>query len=560
MFSIDQNCHSLWDVLPKLQALSRRGVSLTHFVEDIDVAFTSLGSGLDQADLRLARERFHHSGGADWGAALYYSEFLGRLPVDVRDWEPLTGMKTGVLARQLGRTVQDLFDEFSPSDNWQLIGSSYVGDQAHHRVIGDLSVAEAAGFLREVLAKAKADMLRAFPARQSQQRLLEWFAREEQLVETLLESHARGSLPELYRAWLEAYLGDSVKLAAASELFALGASAARAGMLEVFLAHYDQAAGLYNEAVAESAAKLRPLKTHEGELPFFAVLIHQGRRVRTGLWLRGTHLLVGDRPFQLAPAARLLPPGRQGRLPMEALTAAGVKCLAGKAAVLVLQACLQDGGEPLAMPYRGSLYTPVSRLLAAKLAKHGLLPAQLHPLVRVRFHLLDRMKSLDTPIRLPEHLAACFGQDEIPARRLGENYASLAAKAVRRLEMLTDPAGRKQWQEQTFPRLARDLAELEKRRRELARTAPKSEEIRNLWKQAKARQNELLAGTLRQIARDVQLRDMDYWDSRGALLPWAIALAGQSFYDELISQAEVYEEPFCQEDDLGQARPHPALL
>ncbi len=36
MFSIDQNCHSLWDVLPKLQALQRRAEAVTHFVEDID--------------------------------------------------------------------------------------------------------------------------------------------------------------------------------------------------------------------------------------------------------------------------------------------------------------------------------------------------------------------------------------------------------------------------------------------------------------------------------------------------------------------------------------------
>ncbi|MGB2824768.1 MAG: hypothetical protein WBF17_27600, partial [Phycisphaerae bacterium] len=73
MFSIDQNCHSLWDALPKLHALARRGRRVMHFNEDIDSAFTSLGSRIDADDLRLARERFHHSGGADWGAALFYT-------------------------------------------------------------------------------------------------------------------------------------------------------------------------------------------------------------------------------------------------------------------------------------------------------------------------------------------------------------------------------------------------------------------------------------------------------------------------------------------------------
>ena len=99
MFSIDQNCHSLWDALPKLQALAARGARVRHFVEDVDVAFTSLGSQGAAGPLQWTRERFHPSGGQDWGAALFYSEFLGKLCVEIRDWEPLIGMKTAALAR-----------------------------------------------------------------------------------------------------------------------------------------------------------------------------------------------------------------------------------------------------------------------------------------------------------------------------------------------------------------------------------------------------------------------------------------------------------------------------
>ena len=94
MFSIDQNSHSLWDALPKVQALAAAGHAVTHFIEDIDVAFTSMGAEVDASPLRLVRERFHRSGGADWGAALFYSEFLGRQAVEVRQWEPYTGQKT----------------------------------------------------------------------------------------------------------------------------------------------------------------------------------------------------------------------------------------------------------------------------------------------------------------------------------------------------------------------------------------------------------------------------------------------------------------------------------
>ena len=39
MFSIDQNCHSLWDVVPKLHALAAHGHRVAHFMEDVDAAF-----------------------------------------------------------------------------------------------------------------------------------------------------------------------------------------------------------------------------------------------------------------------------------------------------------------------------------------------------------------------------------------------------------------------------------------------------------------------------------------------------------------------------------------
>ena len=212
IFSIDQNCHSLWDALPKCQALAAAGHRVRHFVEDIDVAFTALGATAARAAaLHLARERYHHSGGADWGAAMFYSGFLGRLPVDVRGWEPYTGMKTAALARQLDRTVEDLYEEFSPGDNWQLIGPSYVGDRRHHRMIADLTVAETARFLRQLVDRAQADMLARFPdAGPPTDASRRWFAAETARLEKLLADHAGGKLVDLYRAWMGQLLGESV--------------------------------------------------------------------------------------------------------------------------------------------------------------------------------------------------------------------------------------------------------------------------------------------------------------------------------------------------------------
>ena len=55
-------------------------------------------------------------------------------------------------------------------------------------------------------------------------------------------------------------------------------------------------------------------------------------------------------------------------------------------------------------------------------------------------------------------------------------------------------------------------------------------------------QSQILDRTLRRVADDWQLRDLDYWDSRGALLPWAVALGGEKFYDELLARAELSRE------------------
>ena len=533
MFSIDQNSHSLWDAPAKVQALGRHGVRVRHFVEDVDVAFTALGSGLAGAPLRLARERFYRGGGSDWGAAMFYAGFLSPLPVEIRDWEGLTGMKTDVLARSLGRTVDDLYEEFSPSGTWQFVGPSYVGDKQHHRVIGDLSVAETAPWLARLLDKARADMLRCFPDAGARGRLEAWFAAERARVDRLIARHAGDRLVELYRGWMAAQVGEGVEVGAASALLACGADETRTALLEVFLRDYDRAAGLYNQAVA-AADGLRKLRTADGELPFFALLDHRGHRVRTGVWLDGRRIRIGERTFDLAS-------GR--RLPIDALKADGVRCLSGKAALLVIQVRIGPAGEPLALPYRGSPYMPAAFALERKLYDAGLLLGEVRPVVRVRLRLLDRLASLDTVIRLPWHLAAAFGRGEIPARELAAGHAGVAADAAGRLEVFRTAAGREKWQTDTFPGLTGQIGQLDARRRRLARADAKSEELRAVWKQLKAARVDLLDRTLRQIARDWQVSQVGYWDSRGAVLPWCIALGGESFYDEVIANAEIYEEP-----------------
>ena len=533
MFSIDQNCHPLWDVVPKLQALAAAGHEPTHFIEDVDMAYTAIGAGPGDKP-RLAPERFHASGGADWGAALFYSEFLGRQPVDLRDWEQYTGMKTSALARKLGRTVDDLYDEFSPSDNWQLIGPSYVAQGGLHRLVGDLTVAETAPFLREMMDLARADMRRAFPADDSQRRLDRWFAAENAALEKMLADHASGRLVDLYGTWLSRCVGPSVRLALTSSLLACGSDRDRTALLELFTRNYDDAAALYNDAIEETAAKLRPLDTARGELPFFAILDRDGHAVRTHVFLEADAIRIAGDTFGL---------GSAGSLPIDDLAASGVRCLAGKAVLLAIQVRLGSTAAALALPHRGSLYMPTAVRLADKLAAARMLPARLHPIVRVRFALLDRLGELDTPVRLPEHLAISFGRAELPAREIAANWRAVVAGARERLASLTAEPGRQAMLRENCPALLDEMAALDARRRELAMQAPPpAQQIRPISKRIGELRSDLAASLVRQIHVDFQTAEMDYWDSRGALMPWCIALGGEDFYRSVVARAEIRQQ------------------
>ena len=186
---------------------------------------------------------------------------------------------------------------------------------------------------------------------------------------------------------------------------------------------------------------------------------------------------------------------------------------------------------------------PTSVRLAEKLAAAGQLPAALHPIVRVRFALLDRLAELDTPVVLPRHLARSFGRAELPASDIAANWRPVLARARKRLEGLASEEGRQAFLRETCPDALDEIDALDARRRELARlTPPPAEQIRPVSQRIAELQRNLTACLVNQIHVDYQTAEMDYWDSRGALMPWCIALGGQDFYRRVLAGAEIYEQ------------------
>jgi len=530
--SIDQNSHSLWDTVPKLQALAANGWTGTHFVEDVDVAFTRRGAAPGDTALALAPERYYRGGTSDWGAALFYTDFLGRNPVDVTAMEPYTGWSSAALARRLECTLDELYDRYSPSDNWQLVGSSYLGDADHHRTIGDLGVAETAPFLAALLEHAERNMLDTFPEADAQQRVRQWFADERDSVKELTAQLGDGRLVDLYQAWLRRHVTGNVGLT--SDFFApREPDAPRFRLLSEFIRNYDHAAVLYNDAIAETGVGLTPLRSRDGELPFFLATTSDGRHTRSPAWLRDGAIVSGDNVFT---------PSADGALPLEEMRGRGVTAVTGKALLLVLQARLIPGGGPVAVPYNGSLYMPAAHRLEAKLRENGFLPWELAPLVRVKLNVIDQWHGVHTRIRLPAHLASVFGAAELAACDFAEAAPGVVRSARSELDELESKAGRQAIMQTCAAAEFAERQSLDGERRELARDPATRPRAGELWDRIKGLDRRMLERLVDRVLRNLHVVDLDYWNSRGAILPWSIALGGEALYHHTIANAEIYPE------------------
>ena len=544
--SIDQNSHPLWDTVPKLAALARHGWRGTHCVEDIDIAFTRHGAAPGDTDLELAPERVYRGGTSDWGAALFYTDILGRQPFDIRRFETYTGWSTAALSRRLGRSVDALYDEYSTSDNWQLVGPSYAGETGWHRVIGDLRTTEVASFLLELTEHARRNLEHTFPEPDAQRRIREWFDRESALLRRLLVECDQGRLVDLYREWVRAHVPDSVTVTLTSDAFGLGHDRdSRCPLLAAFLSDYERLAACYNSAITDTAVGLKPLRVTDGELPFFVVCRRAERMTRATATLQDGLLAAGEHAWALADGGQ--------RLPLRRMRQDGVVCVAGKALLLVLQVRLKPDGHALVLPHLGSAYMPAALEFENALREIGRMPAELHPVYRVKFNFIDHWRRCATTVRLPEYLHASFAASELRAAEFAEHLPRVRAQARSVLDSMTSAEGRQQVMAKLFAADTERRRQLEQRRRELARTPEGRAEASAIWEHVKELDRRLLEGMVDEAARSLRVLDLEYYDSRGALLPWCVALEGENLYDRLLTDADVFPEPAGEDADVARS-------
>lgn len=530
--SIDQNCHPLWDTIPKLDALAAHGWQGVHCIEDIDVAFSRQGAAPGDKGLALLPERTYRGGHSDWGAALFAHDLLGRLPLDVRAIEPYTGRTTAALARFLESDVDGLYERWAGSDNWQLVGPSYAADPRWHRLIGDVRLAEAGPFVLQLLDHAHQDLRERFPEPGPRQRLQDWFAAQRSLAAAAIASEPQAPLTELYRRWLLACLGPSTRLALTSERFALRRLAATDPLLRLFLEHYPEAADAYNAALQETATGMTPLRVADGELPFFVTLRQDGRLLRSAAALRTGAIEAADRRWPLTA----------GGLPVDDLERDGVVALAGKALLLVLQARLGPAGATLALPHQGSLYMPAAYAFERNLRQRGLLRETPRPVLRVRFRFLDHWRGCRTLVRPPAYLRQALGIEEAPAATVSEALAAAMAEARHTLEALRDSGRREALVRQRFAAWSSERDALAAERRQLAADPQQRPTATALWQRIKEIDRRIAEAHAEWALQLLRVLDVAYYDSRGALLPWCIALEGETLYRRLVAQAEIAPE------------------
>ncbi|MBN2450947.1 MAG: hypothetical protein JXR77_11190, partial [Lentisphaeria bacterium] len=114
--------------------------------------------------------------------------------------------------------------------------------------------------------------------------------------------------------------------------------------------------------------------------------------------------------------------------------------------------------------------------------------------------------------------------------------------AEKTLRALADDDCRESAVSAHLPDLVRSRDALDTRRREIASDPQRRPEAAALWQQVKEADRGIATAVAEWVVGMLRLLDVRYYDSRGALLPWCVALGGVEFYERVVAAARVDEE------------------
>jgi hypothetical protein len=145
-------------------------------------------------------------------------------------------------------------------------------------------------------------------------------------------------------------------------------------------------------------------------------------------------------------------------------------------------------------------------------------------------------------VRLPPYLHRAFGCAECAASTLADRFYQVRDRARHRLEQASQEEGRQRLWREWAPKQFAERDALEERRRELGRNPETRDQAPALWEQIKQLDADILAERIERLVETVHCSRLDFWNSRGAILPWAVAVAGEELYHDIVNQAEIVPE------------------
>ncbi|GMV37523.1 MAG: hypothetical protein AMXMBFR61_20310 [Fimbriimonadales bacterium] len=359
-----------------------------------------------------------------WTAAGEISQLFGCETVVSRDLYLEHGVAFDRIARGYPGGREALLEQKTEAWGWR--GLAKVGDD--HRVAGEIPLREIGNAVESLLRWGVENTLACLPCPE-QSAEAQGFA--EDLIGCVHEFCAENpdsTLRDLYASCLHrmyaqllSYRPEHVEMVATSDLLRLDSETAklpRFRLLDLFLQPETRPVceKAYNEAL-EGAAMYGLERFGPGALPFDVIIPGRGRGT-----LRLTDkyaVIMTPRPMFFSLRAPIHSAGDLATWLCEAF--GGPVPVVGKAVTLV---AMLSAEFLFVFHEEGSMYVSRTRRMNDLLRAAGIHVEQ-HPILRIRYETWSSLSATQTWIRLPEHLANAFGQDEIRGPSFAQRWRAV---------------------------------------------------------------------------------------------------------------------------------------
>lgn len=370
-----------------------------------------------------------------WSAAGEISRLFGSETVPTRADYIAHGVPFDRLARAQKDERQAWTDTVTEAWGWR----GLVSTEARNRIVNHLKLSQVQNAVEEMLTwgfrgtrESVCDTCCQEEAERLADRLLGW-------VIDYCAEHPHESLSSLYRTLfphlMELLLGttlENTELTTTSDLLRFApdtASLPRFQFVDYFLQEKTRtlAAHAYNDAL-EGSDIYRLEKFGLGALPF-DVIVPEGGRGTLRVTLRAVHIETPD-PLRI-PLQK--PIGSVQELAEVLFAHFGTSVtLVGKAVALVSMLAREF---IFVFNEEGSGYVTRTCRMNDLLRAQGV-PVEVHPILRLRYATWDALKKGKATLALPEHLAATFGQKQIPSGDFGDRWRTVVTEQQALLDHL----------------------------------------------------------------------------------------------------------------------------